>query len=69
MPILKVRIYNRSGELLSTVLLAYVCGLAYLALLLPLLFKLGLEKGRMLFLLLTVGALVLTGSLGEFFAG
>ncbi len=56
-------------ELLLTVLLTYACGLAYLALLLPLLFKLGLEKGRMLFLLLTVGALVLTGALGEFFAG
>lgn len=58
----------RRTELLPTILPAYVGGLVYLAAMLPLLFKLGLEKGRMLFLLLTVGLIVLLGFAGDFLA-
>lgn len=55
-------------ELLLTILSAYVGGLVYLAAVLPLLFKLGLEKGRMFFLLLTIGLLVLLGFVGDHLA-
>ena len=49
-------------ELLARLPVTVLAAAAYLAVSLPLLFKLGLEKGRILFLLLTVAFVALSGA-------
>lgn len=55
-------------ELLVRLPVTVLAAAAYLALSLPLLFKLGLEKGRILFLLLTVAFVALSGAALGLFA-
>ena len=58
----------RRGAAAGVLTVAGLAALAYLALSLPLLFKLGLEKGRILFLLLTVAFVALSGAALGLFA-
>ena len=51
------------GDILAALPLTAASGIVYLLLVLPLMFRLGVEKGRYLLLLLTAGFLVLTGVL------
>ena len=51
------------GEIVQSLPLTMLTALCYLAVTLPLMFKLGLEKGRLLLMLLTVGFLILGGTL------
>ena len=50
-------------ELLAQLPVTVLAALAYLAVSLPLLFRLGLEKGRILFLMLTVALVALRGAI------
>ena len=50
-------------ELLAQLPVTVLAALAYLAVSLPLLFRLGLEKGRILFLMLTVAFVALSGAI------
>lgn len=55
-------------ELLARLPVTVLAAVVYLAVSLPLLFKLGLEKGRILFLLLTVAFVALSGAALGLFA-
>lgn len=51
------------GEIVRSLPLTMLTALCYLAVTLPLMFKLGVEKGRLLLMLLTAGFLILGGTL------